>query len=166
MQVACSDVNNMTISDLPSSSHFYQQQALPAPHPYTHFLWRFRESQGEIWIMYITAANRMYPPQTSWGPGPPCCALKATGAFGWGYISHRLLQANDWEPQGYYGREVHWQGTGETSDGQCWLEDTLTALPKLSVPHHTLGCFHPPSHLPTALWVTQALWSDGSLSLA
>lgn len=106
----------MTISDLPSSSHFYQQQALPAPHPYTHFLWRFRESQGEIWIMYITAANRMYPPPDflrTWAP------LLCSESHWCIWVGLHLTQATP--SQWLRATGVLWKGGPLTGDrGNLW----------------------------------------------
>ena len=139
----------MTISDLPSSSHFYQQEALPAP-PHTHFLWRFGESQGEIWIMYITAANRIYPsPRLPEGLGPAAVLWKPLVHLGGvtsrtGY-SKPMTESHRGTKE---GRPTD-RGQGKPLMANVGWRTPWLPCQSCLWPHHTLGCFHPPSLLPT-----------------
>ena len=120
--------------------------------------------------MYITAANRMYPPPPHrfpeglsptallWKPlvhlgGVTSCTShsKPTTESHTGTKEGRPTDRGEGEP---LMANLGWRTPWPPCQNSClW-------------PHHTLGCFHPPSLLPTTLWVTPALWSNGSLSLA
>ena len=52
-----------------------------------------------------------------------------------------LLPASDGARQGYKVRAHSWE-TGDSSDGQLWLEDSWTAFPTFLSFHGSLGCFH------------------------